>query len=100
MLNLDVSILKTNKITRFLGSGTSAMCFELENGKVLKLTMTNHFPMERGIEDFDAPVFEKGISNNIHYYVQKKCDVSKIDHKDIEEIKKNVFWKKDIYITI
>lgn len=97
LLNLDVSILKTNKITRFLGSGTSAMCFELENGKVLKLTMTNHFPMERGIEDFDAPVFEKGVSNNIHYYVQEKCDVSKIDHKDIEEIKKRILKKGYLY---
>lgn len=73
------------------------MCFELENGKVLKLTMTNHFPMERGIEDFDAPVFEKGVSNNIHYYVQEKCDVSKIDHKDIEEIKKRILKKGYLY---
>lgn len=65
--------LKDIKIKQLMGYGSSALALEMKNGKILKLSRKNHFPMNRPVEDFDAEVFTRGKIGKTYYYVAEKC---------------------------
>ncbi|MCM1265015.1 MAG: hypothetical protein NC200_02350 [Candidatus Gastranaerophilales bacterium] len=71
---IDGTPLQEMEIKQLIGYGTSALALETKNGNVLKLTTTNHFPMNRPVEDFDARVTARGKMNGIHYYLAEKCE--------------------------
>ena len=78
MLDVFVKEVEKNEelasmpVKKYLGKGSSAIAFETSEGDVLKLTEGNHFPMSRPVEDFDVPIFKKGKSGKIRFYVEEK----------------------------
>ncbi len=66
------SALALQKVKTFLCSGASALVFETFDGRILKLTHGNHFPMNRPIESFDVPVYKKGRIGKVYYYIEEK----------------------------
>ncbi len=70
-LNLSGKILN-KKIIKMLGSGSSAITFETPDGKVIKITDGNHFPLNRPHAVFDVPVYKKGHKGKTYYYIEEK----------------------------
>ncbi len=68
----DTNKILKRKVTKLSGYGTSAMVFDTADGKVIKLTNGNHFPLNRPIEIFDVPVYLHGKSRKTHFYVEEK----------------------------
>ncbi len=64
--------LASKKIRKFLSRGASAFAFETEDNKILKLTLSNHFPMNRPIQEFDVPIYERGKIGKTFYYLEEK----------------------------
>lgn len=64
--------LAETKISKRIGSGSSAIVYETEDGDVLKLTKFQHYPIFRPQEDFDVPIKKHGKSGRIHYYFEEK----------------------------
>lgn len=67
------------KITKLLGYGSVAAVFETPDGKVIKLTDGNHFPMNRPQRSFDVPIMEKGhggrrllLGRKTYFYLEEK----------------------------
>lgn len=82
---------KDMKFVRYLGAGNSAMAIENEEGKVLKLSALNQFALDRKPEKFDARIYESGTTDSgYHYYLQEKCDITKIKKDDIGKISKMI----------
>lgn len=67
------SSIQEIEIKQMVGYGSSAIAFETKDGKILKLTSENHFPLNRPVEDFDAQVFAKGKRKGVYYYLVEKC---------------------------
>ena len=55
-----------------LVSGSSAITFETPDGKVIKITDGNHFPLNRPHAVFDVPVYKKGHKGKTYYYIEEK----------------------------
>ncbi len=93
--------LSNIKIKNFLAQGSSAIVFETDDNKILKLTTGNHFPLNRPTEDFDVPIYEKGKIGKIHYYLEEKLYQHGLSEPFVQEIKeriKNKGYKSfDIY---
>lgn len=96
----NIGKLMVNKI---IGLGVFAFVFDIGHNKVLKITKNNHFPNNRPVEDFDAPVLEKGRLNNgkgAHYYIAKKLDTN-LNKREIlsvyERIKAKGYKVEDIF---
>ena len=70
-LNLSGKILN-KKIIKMLGSGSSAIAFETPDGKIIKITDGNHFPLNRPHALFDVPVYKKGHKGKTYYYIEEK----------------------------
>ena len=64
--------LSGTKVSAYVGKGASAIVFETPEGKILKLTRGNHFPLNRPPQDFDVPIYKKGKSGSVHYYLEEK----------------------------
>lgn len=64
--------LSNIKVSKYLGRGSSAVVFETSDGNILKLTETNHFPLNRPVQSFDVPIYKHGKAGKIHYYVEAK----------------------------
>ena len=64
--------LSNMKVSKYLGRGSSAIVFETLDGNVLKLTTSNHFPLNRPVQNFDVPIYKHGKAGNVHYYVEEK----------------------------
>ena len=64
--------LSNIKVSKYLGRGSSAVVFETSDGNILKLTETNHFPLNRPVQSFDVPIYKHGKAGKIHYYVEEK----------------------------
>ncbi len=60
------------RVSKFIGRGASAIVFETPDGKVLKLTNGNHFPLNRPQQEFDVPIHKKGKAGSVHYYLEEK----------------------------
>lgn len=107
--NIDIFIkavsnnekLSNIKIKNFLAQGSSAIVFETEDNRILKLTKGNHFPLNRPQEEFDVPILKKGKIGKIHYYIEEKLYQHGLSEPFVEEIKakiKNKGYKTfDIY---
>ena len=107
--NIDIFIkavsnnekLSNIKIKNFLAQGSSAIVFETEDNRILKLTKGNHFPLNRPPEEFDVPILKKGKIGEIHYYIEEKLYQHGFSEPFVEEIKakiKNKGYKTfDIY---
>ncbi len=70
-LNISGKILN-KKIVKMLGSGSSAIAFETPDGKIIKITDGNHFPLNRPHAVFDVPVYKKGHKGKTYYYIEEK----------------------------
>ncbi len=82
---------KDMSFVRYLGAGNTAMAIENTDGKVLKLSAINQFSFDRKPEKFDARVYEKGITDDGYfYYLQEKCDITKVNNNDIDKISKMI----------
>jgi len=60
------------KILALSGYGSAAAAFESADGKIIKLTDGNHFPMNRPVGVFDVPVYKKGHNGKTYYYIEEK----------------------------
>lgn len=60
------------KVVGLAGYGSVAAAFETADGRILKLTDGNHFPMNRPVEKFDAPIYLKGHGGKTYYYLEEK----------------------------
>lgn len=70
-LSVDKKILN-KKVVGLAGYGSSAAVFETADGKILKMTYGNHFPLNRPHEIFDVPVYASGRHGKTHFYVEEK----------------------------
>lgn len=82
--------LANTKIKRFVRQGSSAIVFETHDNKILKLTTGNHFPLNRPQEDFDVPIYEKGKTGKIHYYIEEKLYQHGLSEPFVENIKERI----------
>lgn len=82
--------LSNIKIKNFLAQGSSAIVFETDDNKILKLTKGNHFPLNRPTEDFDVPIYEKGKIGKIHYYLEEKLYQHGLSEPFVETIKERI----------
>ena len=89
--NQDLS--KLPLVTELLNAGSSAMVFKTVNDDVLKLTNCNHFPMNRKIEDFDVPIFQKYKFGNTRIYHEEKLSQEGLCPGHIEYIKQKILSK-------
>lgn len=109
--NIDIFIkaikkneyLANKKVTGYVNKGSAAIVFETSDGKILKLTEGNHFPLNRPQEEFDVPIYEKGKIGNIHYYIEEKLYQHGLSTPFVEEIKERIkkrgYKTFDIYDT-
>ena len=93
--------LSAKPVKKFITTGSSAIVFETPDEKILKLTLGNHFPMNRPHEGFDVPVYEHTKSGKVHCYIEEKLYQHGLSEIFVEEIK-NCIKKKgyrtfDIY---
>ena len=107
--NLDIFIkevspnkdLASQEITGLAGRGSAALAFNLPDGKILKLSAGNHFPMNRPHESFDVPVYKKGKSGKMYYYIEEKLyqhGLSPVFVQDIKDaIKQKGYKTFDFY---
>ncbi len=84
------SNLASKKVERFLAKGTSAIVFLTPDDNILKLTLGNHYPNNRPHENFDVPVFEKGKSGKIYYYLEEKLYQHGLSENFVKQIKDNI----------
>lgn len=82
--------LSNTKIKKFLAQGSSAIVFETEDNRILKLTKGNHFPLNRPPEEFDVPILKKGKIGKIYYYLEEKLYQHELSEPFVEEIKERI----------
>ncbi len=82
--------LANTQIKGFVAKGSNALVFETSDGKILKLTTGNHFPLNRPQEDFDVPIYEKGKIGKIHYYLEEKLYQHGLSEPFVQEIKEKI----------
>lgn len=85
------------QVVKLLAKGTSAIVFETPDNKILKLTIGNHFPMNRPQESFDVPIFEHTKIGKVHCYIEEKLYQHGLSEAFVAEIKNNI--KKAGYRT-
>lgn len=96
--NIDVFIkavsssekLANTKIKKFIMQGSRAIVFETDDNRILKLTIGNHFPLNRPVEDFDVPIYEKGKIGKIHYYLEEKLYQHGLSKPFVDTIKERI----------
>lgn len=82
-------VLDTN-VKRIIGSGSVAIAFETDDGKVLKITDGNQFRMNRPVEDFDAPIYKKGKCGRTYYYLEEKCSSRGLTMEFVQMIREKI----------
>lgn len=65
-------LLSSNKVKKYVQKGSSAIAFETPDGDILKLSIGNHFPLNRPHENFDVPIKKQGRSGKVFYYLEEK----------------------------
>lgn len=95
--------LKNQKVVKMLGVGNSAICFETDDGKVLKITDGNHFPMNRAVQPFDVLIYSKIKSKSVHFYFEEKLNQYNMPDGFVQmlkdEIKAKGYRTYDLYDT-
>ena len=74
-------------VAKYLCKGSSAFVFDTPDGKILKLTLGNHFPMNRPHQCFDVPVYKKGKAGKIFYYIEEKLYQHSLSEEFVLEVK-------------
>ncbi len=82
--------LRDLKVTKLVGIGAFALVFETENGDILKLTGSNHFPNNRKPDFFDIPIKKQGKICRTHYYIEDKVSQKDITQEEIQELIKQI----------
>lgn len=77
-------------VKKYIGKGSAAIVFETPEGNVLKLTLGNHFPMNRPVESFDVPVYEHSKSGKVHCYIEEKLYQHGLCDAFVEEVKRSI----------
>lgn len=94
-------VLSSNKIKKYVQKGSSAIAFETPQGDILKLTIGNHFPMNRPQADFDVPIIKKGRAGKVYYYLEEKLMQHGLSEGFVdiirEKIKAEGFKPYDLY---
>lgn len=78
------------KIAKRIGSGASAIVYEIEDGDVLKLTKGSHYPLFRPHEEFDVPIKKEGKAGKIHYYIEEKLYQHSLHEGFVQDIKNRI----------
>ena len=78
------------KISKMIGMGSFAFVFELQNGKVLKITNNSHFYADRKQDFFDLPIEESGKFGRTYYYIEEKVRQDNIADAEIDELVKKM----------
>ena len=101
---LDASaseFLRGLKVKKLIGLGASALAFETEDGKILKLTSRKHYPNRRKPDFFDVPIIKQGKSCRTYYYLEEKLsqdDLSQSELKKfVKEIEEKGYILRDIH---
>lgn len=93
--------LANTEVSGYIGKGTSAIVFETPEGKVLKLTRGNHFPMNRPQQSFDVPIYAKGKIGKIYFYLEEKLNQRGLGEGFVQimrdMIKNSGFKPQDMY---
>ncbi len=90
---LDVAsddYLSTLKVTKLVGLGSKAFVFELNDGKILKLTNGSHFPNRRKPDFFDVPIIKQGRSCRTYYYIEEKMNQKGLSQEKLQNFIKMV----------
>ncbi len=82
--------LASQNVKSYLNRGSSAIIFETPDGKILKLTDGNHFPLNRPHESFDVPVYKQGHIGNVYYYFEEKLYQHGLSEGFVGQIKENI----------
>ena len=77
-------------VKKYLNKGSNALVFETPDGKILNLTLGNHFPMNRPVESFDVPVYEHRKIGKVHCYLEEKLYQHGLSDVFVEEIKDSI----------
>lgn len=93
------------KVKSLEGFGAFAFAFETTDGKILKITETDHFPNGRKPAKFDLPIIKSGRLNKYppyHYYIEEKVTQEGISQEElralVKEIKSLGYRMKDYLI--
>lgn len=78
------------RVSKFVGRGASAVVFETPDGNILKLTCGNHFPLNRPVQNFDVPIYEKGKAGKVFYYIEEKLYQHNMGGGFVSEIKDRI----------
>ena len=95
-MSLDVAsddYLSTLKVKKLVGLGAKAFVFELDDGKILKLTSGSHFPNRRKPDFFDTPIIKQGRSCRTYYYVEEKMTQNEITQEELKKFIKQIETK-------
>ena len=90
---LDVAsddFLKSLNIKKLIGLGAFSLVFEMDNGKILKLTNGEHYPNKRKPDFFDLPVEKRGKSCRTCYYIEEKISQDNITQVELKEFVKKI----------
>lgn len=89
------------KVVALKGFGSVAAAFETADGKILKLTDGNHFPMNRMPAGFDVPVYRKGHRGKTYYYLEEKLYQHNLSEDFVQIVKNAIknsgFRPSDLY---
>lgn len=93
LMSLDVAsddYLSTLKVKKMVGLGAKAFVFELDDGKILKLTNGSHFPNKRKPDFFDVPIIKQGRSCRTYYYIEEKMNQKEITQEELKKFIKQI----------
>ena len=79
--------LSSQRVCHLVGRGSTAAAFETQDGKILKLSVGNHFPMNRPHESFDVPLYEKGKVGQVYYYIEEKLYQHGLSPEFVQDVK-------------
>lgn len=85
--------LSSQKVVCLVGHGSTAAAYETPDGKILKLSIGNHFPMNRPHESFDVPLYAKGKIGKMHYYLEEKLYQHGLSKEFVEDVKQAIKQK-------
>ena len=77
-------------VKKYLCKGSAALVFETPEGEILKLTLGNHFPLNRPVESFDVPVYEHKKSGKVHCYLEEKLYQHGLSDVFVDEVKNHI----------
>ena len=90
---LQTKEIGKTKVKSLIGIGAFALAFETENGQILKITDTEHFPNGRKPAKFDLPIIQSGKLSKFppyHYYLEEKVTQNDLTQEELRTIVKEI----------